>query len=51
VNDNPEVALSLFKLVNLIVENMITRMKNVEELYSILPKTAKEGIEKRDMIS
>ena len=48
VNDNPEIALSLFTLVNLIVENMITRMKKVDELYELLPDTAKEHIEERD---
>ena len=48
VNDNPEIALSLFTLVNLIVENMITRMKKVDELYELLPGTVKEHIEERD---
>lgn len=48
VNDNPEIALSLFTLVNLIVENMITRMKKVDELYDMLPESAKEHIEQRD---
>ncbi len=48
VDDNPEIALSLFTLVNLIVENMITRMKKVDELYKLLPDTAKEHIEQRD---
>ena len=48
VEDNPEIALSLFTLVNLIVENMITRMKKVDELYTLLPDAMKEHIEKRD---
>jgi len=48
VDDNPDIALSLFTLVNLIVENVITRMKKVDELYELLPETAKEHIEKRD---
>jgi len=48
VDDNPQIALSLFTLVNLIVENMITRMKKVDELYELLPNTAKEQIERRD---
>ncbi len=48
IDDNPEIALSLFTIVNLIVENMITRMKKVDELYKLLPDTAKEQIDKRD---
>jgi hypothetical protein len=48
INDNPEIALSLFTLVNLIIENMITRMKKVDELYKLLPDAKKEHIEERD---
>jgi len=48
VKDNPEMALSLFKLTNLIVEDMITKPKEVSQLYEALPKGAKDAIAKRD---
>jgi len=49
VKDNPEIALKLFKLVNIIVEQMITRPKEVSDLYdNVIPEGAKEQIEKRD---
>jgi len=48
VKDNPEIALNLFKLVNLIVEHMITQSKEVSELFESLPEGAKDAIAKRD---
>jgi hypothetical protein len=48
IEDNPEVARSLFKITNLIVDNVITKSKEVEELYSNLPEEAKEQIAERD---
>lgn len=48
VDDNPDIALSLFTLVNLIVENMITKMKRVNDMYELLPDAVKEQIERRD---
>lgn len=48
VKDNPEMALSLFKLTNLIVEDMITKPKEVTELFEALPEGAKDAITKRD---
>lgn len=48
VDDNPAVFMSLFKLVNLIVEKLITEPKEVEELYSLLPQKKLEGIQQRD---
>ena len=48
IKDNPEMALSLFKLTNLIVEDMITKPKEVSELFEALPGGAKDAIVKRD---
>lgn len=48
LRDTPEVALALFELVNLIVEQMITQPRAVEELYGRLPQGALDQIEKRD---
>ncbi len=46
--DTPEVALTLFDLVNLIVEAMVTQPRAVEELYGRLPPGALDAIRKRD---
>ncbi|WP_185735992.1 DUF4145 domain-containing protein [Burkholderia cepacia] len=46
--DVADVSLTLFKLVNLIVENRITQPRMVDEVYAGLPAGALDGIEKRD---
>jgi hypothetical protein len=48
VNDSPQVAQSLFGLINLIVDDRIRRPKDVEDLYGKLPSSSLEQIEKRD---
>lgn len=48
LNDTPEVALELFGLVNLIVEEKITRPKKIKNLFGLLPAEKRKGIEKRD---
>ena len=46
INDNKDIAKKLFDLLNLIVEEMIT--KPVEEVYAKLPQGARDAIAKRD---
>lgn len=48
IKDNPEIAGSLFMLVNFISEKMITEDKAVDAIYSSLPKSKIEAINKRD---
>ncbi|MGY8810562.1 MAG: DUF4145 domain-containing protein [Pseudomonadales bacterium] len=48
LDDSPEIAYSLFKLINLIVHDRITRPNEVQALYETLPSGALEVIEKRD---
>lgn len=48
VRDDPEMALRLFELVNIIVEDRIARPKHIEELYGKLPEGARKQIEERD---
>lgn len=48
LNDNKEVAVKLFSLVNLICEQMISLPKQVQELYGSLPEGKRESIEKRN---
>src|SRR5690348_16692610 len=48
VRDDPTIAAALFELVNAIVEDRISRPKQIEAFYNKLPQTAREAIEKRD---
>lgn len=48
VNDEPAVAMALFDLVNLVVEQMITRPRAVDELYDRLPASKRAEIDRRD---
>ncbi|MBU1277188.1 MAG: DUF4145 domain-containing protein [Proteobacteria bacterium] len=48
LDDSPEVANSLFELINYIVDRMISQPKKLSELYASLPAGALEGIKKRD---
>lgn len=49
LKDNKDVANSLFGLINLIVDVMITQPKHVEELYqTVVPEPQREAIKKRD---
>lgn len=46
--DTPEMGQHLFNMINFIVEDRITRPKQVAELYAQLPEPARAAIEKRD---
>ncbi len=48
LNDTPEIAQSLFRLLNIIVEEMITKPKEIDGIYNALPNSAREAITKRD---
>lgn len=48
INDNPAIANSLFVLINVIAEDMITKPKEIDELYNSLPESDRLTIEKRD---
>jgi len=48
LNDSPDVAAKLFQMINFIVEDRITRPKEIDALYSQLPEGSLEAIEKRD---
>lgn len=49
LKDKPEVANSLFGLINLITEIMITQPKHISEIYeNVIPDSQKDAIEKRD---
>lgn len=48
LNDSPQTAEVLFRLVNTIGEKMITQDKEINEIWSILPAKDREDISKRD---
>jgi len=48
LKDDIETAITLFELLNMIVEVMITQPKKVEEIYNKIPERTKKAIEKRD---
>jgi hypothetical protein len=51
INDSPEIAQNLFRMINFIVEDRISRPKEIEELYEKLPQGAREAIAKRDGVT
>ncbi len=48
VKDDKKLVDKLFKLVNMVVEEMITKPNEINGLYEKLPEKSKEAIEKRD---
>ncbi|MDZ5758715.1 DUF4145 domain-containing protein [Carnobacterium maltaromaticum] len=46
--DNADSAKSILELLNFIVEELITKPKEIESIYASLPKGVLEAIEKRD---
>jgi len=48
LEDDREIALKLFSLVNIIVGRMITDERLIDEMYDIVPDGAREGVDKRD---
>ncbi len=48
VNDTPEIALALFKLINKIADTMITDIKEIDAIYDSLPEAQRAAIEQRD---
>ena len=50
IDDNKDIAATLFMLLNLIVEKIIIEPKKVEEVYMRLPEGVRTAIEKRDQV-
>jgi len=48
LKDDRETAHALFQLIHIIVENLITHPKNIDELYSKLPQEKRDAISQRD---
>lgn len=48
LNDNADVAFALFKLLNFVVDRMITQLKEIDAIYDLLPEGKRQGIENRN---
>lgn len=48
LKDNPEIVVVLARLLNEIASEMITKPREIQELYSSLPQEKLKGIEDRD---
>lgn len=48
LRDDPETATSLFRLINLIAEKMITEPREIDAVYAKLPDGSRKQIEERD---
>lgn len=48
LRDDPGMALALFRLINLIVEKVITEPRHVDEVFASLPPGKLAGINRRD---
>jgi hypothetical protein len=48
IKDDKDTAITLFKLTNFIAEEMLTKPKEVREIFDSLPESKKEQIQKRN---
>jgi uncharacterized protein DUF4145 len=48
LRDDHDTALKLFEMLNMIVEQMITRPSEIDKLYNMLPEGARKSVERRD---
>jgi Domain of unknown function (DUF4145) len=48
LNDDQDTAASLFELVNIIIDEMISKPKKIKQMYEKLPVSKRDAIAKRD---
>ncbi|WP_406652412.1 DUF4145 domain-containing protein [Bacillus cereus] len=51
MKDNHEIAIKLFDLINIIIQNRITQPKEINSLFTALPEGKRKAIAKRDGIT
>lgn len=48
IDDNSELAIAMFKLMNIIIEKIVIEPKEIENLYNLMPENKLQGIKNRD---
>ncbi len=48
IDDNKDLAIALFRLMNIIIEKMIVEPEEIDELYNLMPENKLKGIKDRD---
>lgn len=48
IDDNKDMAIAMFRLMNIIVEKVIVEPQEIDELYKLMPEEKLKGIENRD---
>ncbi|WP_435208238.1 DUF4145 domain-containing protein [Micromonospora sp. bgisy143] len=48
LDDDPNLLPSLFRLINMVVEEMISRPRHLDQLFELLPEQTRQGIERRN---
>ncbi|HVE91411.1 MAG TPA: hypothetical protein VNE62_03780 [Actinomycetota bacterium] len=48
MSDNRDTAITLFQLINLIAEGMISAPRRVDELFDSMPEGVRDAIQRRD---
>lgn len=48
IDDNSEIAIMMFRLMNIIIEKLVVDPKKISDLYNLMPEKKLKGIENRD---
>ena len=48
IDDNKDFAITMFRLINIIIEKMIVEPQEIDDRYNLMPSNKLEGIEHRD---
>lgn len=48
IQDNKEISLALFRILNFIVQQLITDIREIQSIHDIIPEEKKKGIELRN---
>lgn len=48
IQDDKEISIALFKILNFIVQNLITEIREIQNIHDLIPEGKKQGIEARN---